>query len=144
MREYVRPMALVEEFVANSYVAKCTYDVSRGNPMACINPRHTHAFIGSDGYFGSVWMAATNTSCTIIVTPESRKTEVFLDNPRRPYSGTTVYAENGKAYICDGDWAGWNVPSFVEDAPLISSGGQCYGAYRYEGSYTDLSENVYS
>lgn len=143
MREYVRPMALVEEFVANSYVAACKYDVSGGNSMACINPRHPHsAFLNHD--FGSVWIEATSTSCSIIITADSLKTDIIGTDPRWPVSGATVYAEDGQAYICDSSWVAQNVPSFVSKAPSFSGGGQCYGAYRNEGSYEDLSANVYS
>lgn len=142
-KEYVRPMALVEAFVANSYVATCKYDVSKGNSMACINPRHPHS-IGVKHVFGSVWIDATSTSCSIIITADSPKTEVDWNNAKRPIAGTTVYAEDGKAYICDSRWGGYNVPSFVSDAGLLPDGGQCYGAYRNEGSYEDLSANVLS
>lgn len=142
-KEYVRPMALVEAFVANSYVATCKYDVSEGNSMACINPRHPHS-IGVKHVFGSVWIDATSTSCSIIITADSLKTDIIATDPRWPVSGATVYAEDGKAYICDSSWGAQNVPSFVSDADWLSDGGQCYGAYRNEGSYEDLSANVLS
>lgn len=131
MREYVRPMALVEEFVANRYVAACTNSISKGNQMRCINPRHTHNDI-----FGSVWVEAASTTCTIIVDSNSKKTEWNWLGYGNPEENTYVYAADGKAYQCTeknlgvGRW----VPSFVNDEGRDS---QCYGAYIHDGTYTE-------
>ena len=134
MREYVRPMALVEEFVANSYVAKCTNDIAVGNAMRCINPEHSHAY---NYYFANVWVEAANDACDIIVTSDSLKSDIGADY--RPAKNAWVYAISG-AYQCTerreilGVQSGRWVPSFVNNE---SGGGECYGGYEHDGSYTE-------
>lgn len=134
MREYVRPMALVEEFVANSYVAACGQSASEGNEMACINPYHDHHF-GYDNYFASVWVEASSTTCTIIVNSDSEKTEGHKDVANWwPDKYTYVYSLRGPLQCTE-----WSI-SKARYVPAIANdqreNSPCYGAYEYDGSFT--------
>lgn len=136
MREYVRPVAVVEGFVANSYVAACGQSASEGNGMACINPEHSHSN-GYKYYFANVWVAASSTTCDIIVTANSPKTEGYGDMVNWwPNKGTYVYSLSGPLQ-CNKrryDIMGAYVPDVVlepgDDSP-------CYGAYVHDGSFTE-------
>lgn len=137
MREYVRPMAFVEEFVANSYVAACGQSASVGNGMDCINPEHDHSW-GYGHTFATVWVEAASTTCSIKVTADSDKTEGSNIRPLyRPEHNTYVYSLIGPLQ-CDtranaGDLSVW-MPG---EARGQGENGPCYGAYEYDGSFTE-------
>ena len=134
--------------MANSYVAACKYDVSTGNEMICINPMHPHANTLSHE-FASVWLEATASSCDIKITRDSPKTVIDTsingNDPRYTAEGAIVYAKDG-SYECTKRYLGTGqryVPDFLPNIYIINSG-PCYGAYRFEGTYEDLSANVMS
>ncbi len=135
MREYVRPVAFIEGFVANSYVAACGHSASDGNGMACINPYHDHHF-GYDNYFASVWVEASSTTCTIIVNADSPKTEGYGDIANWwPDKNAYVYSLSGPLQCTE-----WSIP-YARRVPAIAKDQQenspCYGAYVHDGSFTE-------
>ena len=135
MREYVRPVALVDEFVANSYVAACNNSIAEGNEMKCINPEHGH----SNMYqytFASVWVEAATSSCDIKVNANSPKTEGYGDAVNWwPEKGTYVYSLNGPLQCNQRRYDG--VGAYVPDVVLEpGKDSPCYGAYVYDGSFT--------
>lgn len=134
MREYVRPMALVEEFVANSYVAKCQNSKSEGEKIGCINPYHLHHLWYEE--FGSVWVEAAASTCSIIVTPDDEKTRgTNLAGNYYTEEGTYVYGLNGFKAQCD-TYSDRYVRYLPSSVVAQGSASPCYGAYEYEGSYT--------
>ena len=136
MKEYVRPVALIEEFVANSYVAACNNSVSVGNEMKCINPEHEHGWNYSYT-FATVWVEAASSTCDIKVTADSPRTQGSNIQPiYRPAKNTYVYSLNGPLQ-CD-TRASWTDLSVNMPSSARGQGeeGPCYGAYEHDGSFT--------
>ena len=138
MREYVRPMALVEEFVANSYVAACNYSISN-NGMNCINPTHSHF---GNYEFSNVWVAGVegaDSACKIKVTDDSPRTRTrpLLGN-YYPQDNAHVYTASGNVvqctrYVITRYCAGTYAPVDGNTNDVIS---ECYGSYVDEGNVT--------
>ncbi len=127
-KDYVKPVAVEEEFVPNCYCSKCGIQITN-NGMRCINPRHNHY---DAGYFTSVWIAGAGTTCETIVTNNTPKSNASggMTIPRGDAclfaDGRTEYATN--TYRSGG--TRYYVPSSYEK-PAPSG---CYGSYRFDGS----------
>lgn len=150
-KEYVLPCATEEAFAPNSYVAACTWQItstSGNNRMQCANPSHRH-FMNGD-YFTSVWVAATNTTCQIIVDQSGiGKTNILNNNNAQPARNAVVYGATGTQYYCNSTWGGYNVPNFVKmyggnGGKQPSGNNPCYGTYVNEGDYDSIMEKVFS
>ena len=149
-KTYVTPMAVEEAFVANSYVAKCNNKVSEstGNQYRCINPYHSHSTINKTPgeIIGYVFVEATNTACTMIVTSSTVKTTLIDSNNGHPVQGATVYGPNGQAYTCNTAYTTgsgrnqttWYIPSDSDNSS------KCYGSFINEGTYSEWTENLFS
>lgn len=127
--KYVMPQAIEEVFIANSYIAKCnSYSQSEGNQYRCINPYHK--WFGNYGeVIGSVFVAATTTTCTMKVNNSTVNTRILNNNNYHPAQGATVYGPKGEEYICTEEHKGYYIP---KDHSL------CYGSYINDGSYDEI------
>lgn len=146
-KTYMTPIATEERFVANEYVAKCTWQItseSGNNRMKCANPSHDHF---ASNYFTSVWVAATHSTCQIIVTQDGiGKTAIYERNNFFPLDNAIVYGAKGEIYNCttkyyrEADKLHYNVPSNVTG----KNTGPCYGTYVNTGDYKEIMEKVFS
>lgn len=146
-REYIKPIAMEELFLANSYVAKCQTPITQvvtSTPMRCINPRH-----GDYGdEFSSVWVDGRETNCKVKVAVNATKTVVTSQGNYFPAKNALVYGEEGIYECTDTYWrlfdlSTHNVPDFVNSQ---SGGGPCYGSYVDAGKVEEhfSSEVVFS
>lgn len=143
---YVTPMAVEEAFVVNCYVAKCNNKVSssEGDQYRCINPNHAHStWNGTGEIIGYVFVEATTTACTMIVTASTVKTQLMSDGSNsQPALGATVYGPNGEPYTCTVERtypSGRDTKSYY-----IPTTDNCYGSFVNEGTYSEWTENLFS
>lgn len=145
-REYVTPVAFEESFAANSYVAACEWQITStagNNRMQCANPSHSHFMNGT--YITSVWVAATNTTCQIIVDQSGiGRTEILNNNNATPARNAVVYGIDGTRYYCTDTYRGYNVPDFVNWRGENGRNNVCYGTYVNTGNYNEIMEKVMS
>lgn len=133
--KYVIPQAIVEEFVPNSYIAKCGLSVSK-NGMRCINPKHDHFY--SNGYFASVWISDGGNACSIKVDERNLNKSSNTDDDKmiitkrdfclfadgHEEQATKEYTYNGRR-------------TYVPVSYYLSGPEGCYGSYCYDGSAVD-------
>lgn len=107
--------------------------------MRCANPSHSH-FKGD--YFTSVWVAATNTTCQIIVDQSGiGKTEILNGDNFQPARGATVYGANGEQYTCTNTYTRYDEHiTYYVPANLVP----CYGTYVNTGDYNEIKNKVFS
>lgn len=135
--KYVIPQAIEEAFVANSYCYKCGKHVTGNNGMRCINPYHNH--YESFGYFTYVWIDAPGSVvCNTYITKDTPKSDgkggggmsISQGDACLFKDGHTEYATNQVSIEYVGTYY---VPASVAE----SEWGDCYGSYRFDGSYID-------
>lgn len=146
---YEKPIAYEEEFQANSYVAKCQIPITTvvtGEPMRCINPKHS--WPGNYGdIFGYIWVDGDKTTCTVKVDlVNDPQSVVENEDNYKPAMGTYVYGLDDKYYTDSTAYyyvSRRNVPSIVNSA---SNGGPCYGTYLKTGKIEEhlSNEQVFS
>lgn len=136
MREYVRPMALVEEFVANKYVAACNYSLNN-NDMRCINPAHTDDY---GEVFGNVWVSELD-ECTVKVSDDSIRTEIRGADRFRPEQGAWVYRLGGNPAQIGGWRSTWNGHDWYAAEENGKWVDDCYGSYTDNGN---IAGNIWS
>ncbi len=146
-REYVRPVAVEEVFVANNYVAACDWQItstSGNNRMQCANPSHSHFMDGT--YITSVWVEATNSTCQIKVDQSGiGRTELVPGGENsQPARNAVVYGIDGTRYYCTDTYRGYNVPDFVNRWGQLDQNNVCYGTYVNTGDYNEIMQKVLS
>ena len=146
-KTYVTPCAFEECFSANSYVAACAWHITStagNNRMQCANPSHGHFMDGT--YFTSVWVAATNSSCDILVDEKGITQTSVNGGNTRPTLGATVYGKTGTAYTCTKTYErpGDKTPYYVPDFVTGWETGSCYGTYVNTGTYDEIIQKVLS
>lgn len=130
--KYVIPQAIVEEFVPNSYIAKCGLSVSK-NGMRCINPKHDHFY--SNGYFASVWVSDGGNACSIKVDKLNLNKSSNTDNNKMiiAWGDYCLFADGHEEQATNKYRLIYWVPdSYDKPAPE-----GCYGSYCYDGSAVD-------
>lgn len=132
--KYVMPQAIEEAFVANSYCSNCGTQVTGKNGMRCINPYHNHY---DAGYFAYVWIDAPGSvTCDTYITKATPKSNsdggmtVPWDDPCLFEDG---HSENATRQVTIRGVGTYYVPASVAE----SKWGNCYGSYRFDGSYID-------
>ena len=150
-RVYETPIAREELFVANTYIAGCSLNISSTstqNKMKCIIPWHNHK---NNEYFASVWLDATASNCSIKVTRTTTKTSVLNGNNFHPAENAIVYGADGTAYKCTEEYSASssNKPGQSGQAYYLpwSKGDTdtvCVGSYVNEGSYDEIYSKVFS
>lgn len=132
--KYVIPQAIEEEFVPNSYIAKCGLSVTK-NGMKCINPKHDH--FGGD-YFAYVWVSGGGDVCTIKVDERSLHKSSNIDDDKmiitrwdyclfangNEEQATIYYKYKGRR-------------TYVPNSYDLPAPYGCYGSYCYDGSAID-------
>lgn len=131
--KYVMPQAIEEAFVANSYCSNCGTQVTGKNGMRCINPYHNHY---NSGYFASVWIDA----------PGSVVCDTFItkNTPRSNSNGGMDVPKGDPCLFKDGHTEYATTPVnvrrvryYVPASVAKVKWGDCYGSYRFDGSYID-------
>lgn len=127
-KDYVKPVAIEEEFVPNSYCSKCGIQITN-NGMRCINPRHNHY---DAGYFTSVWIAGAGTTCETIVTSATPKSNAD-GGMTIPYGDACLFAD-GHTERATETYRSWGTKYYVPSSYQKSAPSGCYGSYRFDGS----------
>lgn len=132
--KYVMPQAIEEAFVANSYCSNCGKHVTGNNGMRCINPYHNHY---DEGYFTYVWIDAPGSVvCDTYITratPKSNSNGGMTVPPNDPCLYKNGISENATTQVTVEGVGTYYVPASVAE----SKWGDCYGSYRFDGSYVD-------
>lgn len=132
--KYVMPQAIEEAFVANSYCSNCGTQVTGKNGMRCINPYHNHY---DSGYFAYVWIDAPGSVvCDTYITKSTLKSSSD-GGMTVPYGDPCLFKdghqENATRRVNVRGVGRYYVPASI----ATSEGGDCYGSYRFDGTYID-------
>lgn len=133
--KYVMPQAIEEAFVANSYCSNCGTHVTGKNGMRCINPYHNH--YESRGYFTFVWIDAPGSVvCDTYITKITTKSNSD-GGMNVPYGDPCLFKdghqESATTRVNVRGVGRYYVPASVAE----SKWGDCYGSYRFDGTYID-------
>lgn len=128
------PQAIEEAFVANSYCSNCGTQVTGKNGMRCINPYHNHY---DSGYFAYVWIDAPGSVvCTTFITKSTPKSG--SDGGMTVPYGDPCLFKDGHSEYATRKVDVWGVGTYyVPTSVAQSKGGDCYGSYRFDGTYID-------
>lgn len=131
---YVMPQAIEEAFVANSYCSNCGTQVTGKNGMRCINPYHNHY---NDPYFAYVWIDAPGSVvCTTCITKSTPKSSSD-GGMTVPYGDPCLFKDGHSEYATRKVTVRGVGTYYVPTSVAQSKWGDCYGSYRFDGSYID-------
>lgn len=129
-QKWVCPHALVEQFVANEYIAKCTLTITKSTTAGanCVNPKHyNNGNVNSDGSghkrkYGSYRVTNVFTEVSYNCGTKLPSTGYQTGDYYGMTSGQTLFAFNTyNIHVSDG--SAWDTDS-------------CYGALQNPGSST--------
>lgn len=132
--KYVMPQAIEEAFVANSYCSNCGTQVTGKNGMRCINPYHNHY---DWGYFTYVWIDAPGSVvCDTYITKSTPKSnsDGGMDVP---YGDPCLFKDGHQEYATTKVNVRGVGRYYVPASVAESKWGDCYGSYRFDGTYID-------
>lgn len=134
--KYVMPQAIEEAFVANSYCSNCGTHVTGKNGMRCINPYHNHY---NSGYFTYVWIDAPGSVvCETHITKSTPKSDGEGGGGMSISKNDACLFKDGHTEYATTKVNVWKVGSYYVPASVATSEwGDCYGSYRFDGTYID-------